>query len=231
MSVRVVDGSVIQSTQLVPSASWSIGSCQFQHDLKVLPLHSYDIILGMDWLQPFSPMKIDWRQRWLTIPYQGRSISLHDVSAQGSDSHPELLVQISCVQDEPKQKDRQISPAIIQLLSEFSEITKPPTALPPRRSCDHTIPLVDGARPVNVRPYRYPLALKDEIEAQVDSMLQQGIIQPSTSPFNSPVLLVRKKDASWRFCLDNRYLNAITVKTVFPIPVFEQLMDELAGAE
>lgn len=75
-----------------------------------------------------------------------------------------------------------------------------------------------------------PPALKDEIEAQVDAMLQQGLIQKSTSPFSSPVLLVRKKDGSWRFCVDYRYLNALTVKSTFPIPVFEQLMDELASA-
>lgn len=89
---------------------------------------------------------------------------------------------------------------------------------------------MEGARPVHVRPYRYPPALKDEIEAQVDSMLKQGLIQHSTSPFNSLVLLVRKKDGTWRFCVDYRYLNALTVKTAFPIPVFEQLMDELADA-
>jgi hypothetical protein len=145
--------------------------------------------------------------------------------------HPndELLVQLFSVSAQSTQTDITLAPAIVQLLSEFPSVVTPPSELPQNVSVDHEIPLVDGARPVTVRPYRYPPALKDEIEAQVDSMLQQGIIQPSTS-FNSPVLLVRKKDGTWRFCVDYHYLNALTVKTAYPIPVFEQLMDELAGA-
>ena len=94
---------------------------------------------------------------------------------------------------------------------------------------DHSIPLLPGASPVNLRPYHYNPAQKTEIEKQVSDMLQQGVIQRSASPFSSPVLLVQKKDGSWRFCIDYRHLNAITIKNRYPLPIIDELLDELAG--
>jgi hypothetical protein len=102
--------------------------------------------------------------------------------------------------------------------------------LPPSRNCDHRIPLLEGNKPPNIRPYMIPHKHKDEVEKLIKSMLQDGIIRPSTSPYFSPVILVRKKDVSWRLCIDYRELNSQTIKDKFPIPVIEDLLDELHGA-
>ena len=95
---------------------------------------------------------------------------------------------------------------------------------------DHHITLKEGAEPINVRPYRYVYFQKTEIKKQVHEMLNSRLIQPSTSPFSSLVLLVKKKDGSWRFCTDYRSLNDITVKDRFLIPTVEDMLDELHGA-
>ena len=102
--------------------------------------------------------------------------------------------------------------------------------MPPQREFDHKITLTPGSRPVNLRPYRYSPEQKDEIEKQIVEMLRQGIIRLSTSLFASPVLLVQKKDKTWRFRIDFRYINALTLKNRYPLPIIDELLDELAGA-
>jgi hypothetical protein len=109
------------------------------------------------------------------------------------------------------------------LLAEFADLFAEPAGLPPARSFDHRIHLQPGTPPVVVCPYRYPQLLKDEVEAQCAAMLAQGIIRASTSAFSAPVLLVRKRDETWCFCVDYRALNALMVRNRFPIPIVDEL--------
>ena len=83
-----------------------------------------------------------------------------------------------------------------------------------------SLPLYQPAR-------RTPFAAREEIARQLHQMQQQGVISPSTSPWASPVVLVRKKDGSLRFCIDFRKLNAITKPDVFPLPLIDDLLDQL----
>jgi len=123
------------------------------------------------------------------------------------------------------------SPELKQVLTEFSHVFEEPKELPLTRNHDHRIPLLPNQPPVNTRPYRYPHYQKNEIERLVKEFLQSRIIRPSRCPFSSPVLLIKKTDGSWRFCVDYRALNEITVKDKFPISVIDELLDELHGTK
>ena len=105
-----------------------------------------------------------------------------------------------------------------------------PKGLPPIHDHGYAIHLILGSVPPNVRPYRYSYSEKSEIGCMVVEMLDAGIIQPSKSYFSSLVVLVHKKDGSWHMCPDYRELNKLTIKDKFPIPVTDELLDELHGA-
>jgi len=117
------------------------------------------------------------------------------------------------------------------LLAKYKDVFIDPKVLPPHRIHDHTIPLLPTAIPVNSKPYHYSPFHKSEIERQVQELLQAGLITHSNSPFASPVLLVKKKDGSWRLCVDYRKLNDLTIKNHFPMPVIEEILDELSGSK
>lgn len=87
-----------------------------------------------------------------------------------------------------------------------------------------------GVKPVSLRPYRYNHYQKNELEKQVSEMMVLGIIQPNHSPCSSPVLLVKEEDGNWRFCIDYRELNKVTIKDKSPIPIVVDLLDELQGS-
>lgn len=95
----------------------------------------------------------------------------------------------------------------------------------------HKIPIIPGKAPINTKQYRLPQAHKEEIRKQVEKMLEQGIIAPSVSPWNAPIILVPKKSPDgtrkWRLVVDFRKLNEITISQVFPLPRIDEILDQL----
>jgi hypothetical protein len=116
------------------------------------------------------------------------------------------------------------------LLMNYNDHFAEPHGLPPACRHDHHIHLLPCTTPVAVKPYRYPHLFKDQIERQCVEILGHRIMWETMSPFSSPVLLVKKHDGSWCFCVDFRALNEKTVKNKFPIPIVDELLDELKGA-
>jgi hypothetical protein len=140
------------------------------------------------------------------------------------------MARIFCLQDVDSSIPIHSSPPVQSILTQFHNLFSEPTTLPPQRNCDHFITLLPNSKPVNLRPYRFSQFQKLEIEKILEELIQKGFVQPSTSSFASPVLLVKKKDSSWRLCIDYRQLNQITLKNKFPIPIIDDLLDELRGA-
>ena len=85
--------------------------------------------------------------------------------------------------------------------------------------------------PIRQQPYRTPVVRRKKVAEMVEDMKHQGVIQPSCSPWASPIVLVPKKDGKLRFCVDYRRLNAITTKDVFPLPRVDDILDALGGAK
>lgn len=253
-SVVVGNGASIQCTGRCLDVPVRLSDHLFRIPFFILPIHGADLVLGVQWLQTIGVFQSDYTIPCIQFTHQMKPVTL--VGSKTSTPNPasysqfcryiftdaiDSLHTVTLSTIEPPETEpilglpspidtSKLDPSIASLLSHYTNVFSIPKSLPPHRNQDHHIHLLPGSNPINVKPYRYPHCQKEVMTTMIKEMLQEGLIKPSTSPFSSPVLLVRKKDGSWRFCVDYRALNAITVKDRFPIPTVDELLDELHGS-
>ncbi|XP_042954591.1 uncharacterized protein LOC122291003 [Carya illinoinensis] len=251
--VKVANGDKLKCEEIVREVKMNIQGVSIVADLHVLALGGLDIVLGNAWLRSVGKVLNDYEKMtmkfkigskkkvWTALSpkeikscealvfeklYKGGAYCVAIVVAKEN-----YLCSVEKSEEEGNKDELEGLPVEVrEVLEDHRGVLEVPYNLPPSRIFDHRIVLVDEKKPVNVPPYRYAHFQKGEIERQVDEMLKNGLIRPSTSPFSSPVLLVRKKDGTWRFCTDYRALNEATVKDRFPIPTVDEMLDELHGA-
>ncbi|UYV76584.1 hypothetical protein LAZ67_14001277, partial [Cordylochernes scorpioides] len=173
---------------------------------------------------------------WITNPYP-RPLKIMKDQTLAHGSLPaevkfiEKLEQIN--NDEIQfQINKNLSPKeqedLKQILSKYADLFS--SRLGRTNLAKHRIDTED-AKPIKHKPYRVSPKERDIIKDQIDEMLKEGIIRPSSSPWSFPVILVKKRDGKFRFCVDYRKLNEVTVKDVYPIPRIDDVMDTLQGSK
>lgn len=187
----------------------TLQNLEIMEDFLPLELGNANVILGMQWLASLGGMHVNWGT--LTTKFQVGGVT---VTPRGNlamckslvfpkammkaikDQGAGVLVELGTIEVGEPSLSVEIPSQLTEVLQCCQRVFNWPEGLPPQWSHDPAITLSSGVAPVSVRPYRYPHAQKAEIERLVTEMLAAGIIQPSISPFSSPVLLVKKKDGS-----------------------------------
>ena len=142
---------------------------------------------------------------------------------------PEHLLPL--VQNTSKNLSPEEKQKVSTLISEFGDIfVGPDGQLGQTNLAEHYIDTGD-TKPFKLPARRIPMFKRPIVEKEVDRMLEQGVIEPSTSPWNSPICLVTKPDGSCRFCIDLRALNAVTKLDAYPLPRADETLDRLAGSK
>ncbi|KAL4279714.1 hypothetical protein GQ457_03G015840 [Hibiscus cannabinus] len=244
VKVTVADGSSLESLGECKEVTWKVQNQCFTTNFLVLTLKGSDIVLGVQWLVTLGPIQWDFATYEMQFQLAETVVKLRGLQAPpvewveskaciklfkgiGSSYTASLLM----LDTQLELKGAECLPqGISDLLHEFSDVFAEPKGLPPARGFEHRINLVDEQAVVKMKPYRYPSWQKDEIEKMINEMLGSGIIRDGNSAFSSPVVMVKKKDNSWRMCVDYRRLNQVTIKDKFPMPVIEELLDELGEA-
>ncbi|GKG30696.1 hypothetical protein Tco_0423184, partial [Tanacetum coccineum] len=142
---------------------------------------------------------------------------------------PIFLAQVTMKKAEDKSKEKQLEE--VPVVQDFPEVfPEDLPGIPPTRQVEFQIDLIPGAALVARAPYRLAPSEMKELSDQLKELSDKGFIRPSSSPWGAPVLLVKKKDGSFRMCIDYRELSKLTVKNRYPLPRIDNLFDQLQGS-
>ncbi|KAI3743880.1 hypothetical protein L1987_56947 [Smallanthus sonchifolius] len=238
-TVEVANGDSLTIDSIIPNCSLELNDHTFPINLVPMPLGSFDIIIGMDWLSKHHAEVICF-EKCIQIPLPSgetlrvfgekpckglKLMSCTTAQKYLRKKHVAFLAHV--VQKDVKEKSIQDIPVIRDFLEVFPEDL---SGLPPVRQVEFRIDLVPGANPVARAPYRLAPFEMQELASQLQELSDKGFIRPSHSPWGAPVLFVKKKDGSFRMCIDYRELNKLTIKNRYPLPRIDDLFDQLQGS-
>ncbi|GJY12219.1 putative reverse transcriptase domain-containing protein [Tanacetum coccineum] len=244
--VELADGKIIGINTIIRGCTLNFLNHPFNINLLPVELGSFDVIIGMDWLSKYHAV-IDCAEKIVRIPWGNETLIIHgDGSKQGNGTrlniisctkthkyllkgHHVFLASITAKETEDRSGEKRLED--VPIVQDFPEVfPEELPGLPPTRQVEFQIDLVPGAAPVARAPYRLAPSEMKELSEQLQELSDKGFIRPSSSPWGAPVLFVKKKDGSFRMCIDYRELNKLTVKNRYPLPRIDDLFDQLQGS-
>ncbi|KAJ9545105.1 hypothetical protein OSB04_024812 [Centaurea solstitialis] len=234
--IEYSNGELVKANKVVRKCTLGLSGKEFSIDLIPIKIGSFDIIVGMDWMSNHrATICCAEKIVMLALPDGGvlevhgekprRDIKIVSYMKMRSHLRKECVAFMAHVIDK-KAKEKQIQD--IPVVREFPEVfPEELPGLPPQRQVEFHIDLTG---PIAKSPYRLAPSEMQELSSQLQELLDKGFIRLSSSPWGAPVLFVKKKDGSFRMCIDYRELNKITIKNRYPLPCIDDLFDQLQGA-
>ncbi|GJT99131.1 putative reverse transcriptase domain-containing protein [Tanacetum coccineum] len=204
--VELADGRVVSTNTVLKGCTLNLVNHLFKINLMPIELGTFDVIIGMYWLVK-RDVVIVCSEKVVRIPYGNKTLTVE------SDKGMSRLKVISCIKAR-KHIERGVFPDDLP-------------GLRPSRQVEFRIDLVSGAAPVVRALYKLAPSKMRELSVQLQELLEKGYIRSSSSPWGASVLFVKKKDGSFRMCIDYRELNKLTVKNHYPLLRIDDLFDQL----
>ncbi|KAH9685255.1 Endonuclease [Citrus sinensis] len=238
--VRTPTGESVLAQSVYRDCMIGMGEHEFEANLISLEIYDFDAILGMDWLESHYAT-VDCFKKDVVFKKPGKAevkfcgerrvlpscvisaISARRLLRKGCSAYLAHVIDTEA---------RELRLEDITVVKEFPDVfPNELPGMPPNREVEFSIDLVPGTSPISMAPYRMAPAELKELKVQLQELVEKGFIRPSVSPWGAPVLFVKKKDGTFRLCIDYRQLNKVTVRNKYPLPRIDDLFDQFQRAK